>query len=126
MSTATASPTVSWSGWSSRTCRNDFKNRPVKSTAGSFLPLLSGCVRSGIRRTVTAELITDTDPETGNSRNAFYSDINGEKHWFEINLPPELMEQVHGVCRKEAALALESYGAQNLDKRFTLPPGPVM
>lgn len=74
----------------------------------------------------TAGLITDTDPDTGTSRNVFYSDANGEKHWFEISLPPELMEQVHDTCREEAALALEDRDAQNLDSRFTLPSGPII
>ena len=103
-----------------------FQKQAREIDGGNFSPTAFGLCACWDQANRTAELITDTDPEPGNSRNAFYSDTNGEKHWFEISLPPELMDQVHSVCRKEAALALERRGAQNLDRRFTLPPGPVM
>ena len=74
----------------------------------------------------SARLITDTDPETERGRNVFYIDAEGEKHWHEIDLPPELMEQVQDRCRKEAALALKDRGAQDMDTSVALSPGPAM
>nr|WP_325215124.1 hypothetical protein [uncultured Oscillibacter sp.] len=74
----------------------------------------------------SARLITDTDPETERGRNVFYIDAEGEKHWFEIDLSPELMEQVQDRCREEAALALEVCGAQDMDSSIALSSGPVM
>ena len=74
----------------------------------------------------SADLITDTDPETGDGRSVFYVDAEGEKYWHEIDLPPELMEQVQDRCRKEAALALKDRGAQDMDTSVALSPGPAM
>ena len=73
-----------------------------------------------------AGLITDTDPVTGRSRSAFYIDTNGEKHWFEISLPLELMSQLQDRCREEAALAMESRGAQDVGAPSAPLSGPAL
>ena len=44
------------------------------------------------------ELVTDTDLSTGNSRNIYYIDNDGNKHWYKSDLAPAFIEQIFGTC----------------------------
>lgn len=44
------------------------------------------------------ELVTDTDLSTGSSRNVYYIDNDGNKHWYKSDLAPAFIEQIFGAC----------------------------
>lgn len=113
--------------WMELTGLPDLFQKQAREIDGeNFSPTAFGLCAFWDQADRAAYLITDTDPKTGNSRNMFYTDASGEKHWFEINLPPQLMEQVQDQCREEAALAMESRGAQDIDAPSAPLSGPAM
>lgn len=44
------------------------------------------------------DLITDTDLSTGESRNVFYIDLDGDKHWFKTDLDAAFIQRVFAAC----------------------------
>lgn len=50
------------------------------------------------------DVVTNTDLEYNKSQNIYYIDINGDKHWFEAELPQEFMNEVFAACREELKL----------------------
>lgn len=44
------------------------------------------------------DLITDTDPVDSTSRNIFYIDDAGDKHWFTAEIPDDFLKEVYKAC----------------------------
>lgn len=49
------------------------------------------------------DIVTDTDLETGGSRNIFYIDVSGDKHWFKTEIPEKFSDQIFSECGKVMA-----------------------
>lgn len=61
----------------------------------------------------TAEFnfITDTDAQSGESRNIYYVDIDGEKHWAQADLPEPFSHRLFAACKK-AYMEFERQGVR--------------
>ena len=46
-------------------------------------------------------LVTDTDFDTGDSRNVYYIDVDGDKHWFNVEFDPQFIEGIFAACGEE-------------------------
>ena len=55
-------------------------------------------------------LVMDTGASPEDCRTIFYTDQNGDKHWFSADIPQELLNQIHAECGKIV---------RNVDKRLT-------
>ena len=57
------------------------------------------------------QTVTDTDLETGDSRNIYYIDNEGDKHWFSIDIPEETLRQAYSACEKvnRGEMAVQGY-----------------
>lgn len=47
------------------------------------------------------DLIMDAVPFTGEERNVYYIDMDGDKHWFKVELAPEFTQEVFAACEKD-------------------------
>lgn len=45
-------------------------------------------------------IVTDTDLSTGEARNIYYIDNDGDKHWFQSELPEDFVNQVFETCNR--------------------------
>lgn len=55
------------------------------------------------------DIVTDTDQATGDSRNIFYIDHDGDKHWFRLDISNEFASQIFAACSKAAIAATKSF-----------------
>lgn len=46
------------------------------------------------------KFVIATDADTGNVRNIFYVDDNGDNHWFKAEIPQEFADEVFAACNK--------------------------
>ncbi len=54
------------------------------------------------------DIVTDTDLDTGDSRNIFYIDRDGNKHWFQLDISKEFSAQIFAACGKAAIAEMKS------------------
>ena len=63
------------------------------------------------------DMITDSDPSTGESRNLYYIDVDGDKHWFQAELPEPLLQEIYAECR-QALTEMDGIDGQSTKEKF--------
>lgn len=54
-------------------------------------------------KTKEVYIVTDTDLSTGEKRNVYYVDNNGDKNWFAVELPEDFTQQLFDACMRISA-----------------------
>ena len=65
------------------------------------------CIHYGIEE-MGFNIVTDTDFDTGESRNVFYIDNDGDKHWLRADIPDEFIAEMLAECRDKLPVEIRS------------------
>ena len=66
----------------------------------NYLPTCFGVCLSYDLKTKDVGIVTDTDLATGESRNIYYVDNNGDKNWFKVELPEDFTQRIFDACMR--------------------------